>query len=118
MPIEPDFTLLLAANHLNEALRRCRRDSQTRNLPNVVGAIEKKLRQAKKWRTTSPKQVVLYLIDRANTKHHGARKSFLQTIKRYQRDMLPTWNVWLSANLEQDEKLPSTGPGSVGPSIA
>ena len=105
-------SLLLAANHLNEGLRRLAADPKTRSHPNVQSALERGLRGCRSWNIDAPRQVLAHIIDRANKYHKGAMNSFIQVCKKYIKEYSPCWITWKSDNLKENENLPPSGPGS------
>ena len=115
--------LLLAFNHLNEALCRLRSNQITHGHHNVSASIEKGLRRCRKWHVDTPEHVIQYIVETANIFHRGAAKSFLETLRKYVKVIKPAWGKFMNGSsdwkmfkelhhVSGDAALPDSGPGS------
>ena len=115
-------TLFMAFNHLNTALSRLRSCPKTRNHPNVATSVEKGLRRCRRWKASIPPHVVQWLVDNANRFHSGAKKSFVERLKRFSRVIAKAFEEFKNnpefavfkgeRDIEDGKALPSSGPGS------
>ncbi len=73
--------LLLGFGRRNDGLSRARKDPKTRNLPTVVGAVEKGIQKARVWKPHTPQDVCEAVAEQGNESHGGAGNAWPQLLR-------------------------------------
>ena len=74
-------SLLLGFGHRNSGLFRARQDPKTRDLPTVVGAVEKGIVKPRVWKSTAPQDVCEKVAEQGNESHGGAGNAWPQLLR-------------------------------------